>query len=182
MTKSGEFRYVVAQGFEESELSCELTFCLDGIPFPIGEMIFTSSVKNYPKDLNAKMISKAYRHVFVSYAHKDEKEVELIVKALKAFGVSYFYDKLSLSGGDVFNEVIIENIDKSDLFVLCWSKNSAESNYVRKEVERALPRAYPQVKPRDAADLKFYPISIEPVADLPDYLKEIYHFESLNIH
>lgn len=177
-----EFRYVVPKDFEESELSCELTFYLDGSPFPIGEMIFTSTIRNYPRELNAKMTPKTYRHVFISYAHKDEKEVELIVKALRAIGASYFYDKLSLSGGDVFEEVIIENIDKSDLFVLCWSKNSAESNYVRLEVERALPRAYPQVKPRDAAGLKFYPISIEPVADLPDYLKGIYHFESLNIH
>ena len=176
-----EFRYAIPRNIKEEELCCELTFRLEGLPFPVGEMIFTSSIKENPRDLNAKIMSKAFRHVFVSYAHKDEKEVILVVKTLKAFEASFFFDQISLSGGDVFNEVIMENIDKSDLFVLCWSKNSAKSEYVRKEVERALPRAYPQAQPHEEASLKFYPISIEPVAALPDYLRD-YHFESLYIH
>ena len=176
-----EFRYAVSRNIKEEELCCELTFRLEGLPFPIGEMIFTSSIKENPRVLNAKIMSKAFRHVFVSYSHKDEKEVILVVKTLKAFETSFFFDQISLSGGDVFNEVIMENIDKSDLFVLCWSKNSAKSEYVRKEVERALPRAYPQAQPHEEASLKFYPISIEPVAALPDYLRD-YHFESLYIH
>jgi hypothetical protein len=174
-----DFRYFIPQGLKDDELSCELIFRMNGIPFPVGEMTFISSIIENPRELNANMYSKSYRHAFVSYAHKDGSEVELIIKTLKAIGIQFFFDKITLSAGDVFNEVIMENIDKSDLFILCWSKNSADSKYVHKEVERALPRAYPQVKPRDVATLKFYPISIEPVEDLPDYLKDIYHFESI---
>jgi hypothetical protein len=144
-------------------------------------MTFVSSISENPRELNAKMSSKIYRHAFVSYAHKDGNEVDLIVKALEAIGVKFFYDKITLSCGDVFDEVIMENIDQSDVFILCWSKNSAESKYVRKEIERALPRAYPQVKPQEVATLKFYPISIEPVDELPDYLKDIYHFASMKM-
>lgn len=36
-------------------------------------------------------------------------------------------------------------IDSSDLFVLCWSKNAAASDYVAKEKSRALLRTYPQL-------------------------------------
>ena len=174
-----DFCYVVPQDIIDVELSCELIFRLNSIPFPIGEMTFISSITKNPRALNANISSKTYRHAFVSYAHKDRNEVELIIKTLKAIGVKFFYDKLTLSGGDVFDEVIMENIDKSDLFILCWSRNSADSQYVHKEIERALPRAYPQVKPRDTATLKIFPISIEPKEELPDYLKGIYHFESL---
>lgn len=176
-----DFRYLVPQDSADDELSCELIFRLRDIPLPIGEMTFVSSISENPRELNAKMSSKTYRHAFVSYAHKDGNEVDLIVKALEAIGVKFFYDKITLSCGDVFDEVIMENIDQSDVFILCWSKNSAESKYVRKEIERALPRAYPQVKPQEVATLKFYPISIEPVDELPDYLKDIYHFASMKM-
>lgn len=176
-----DFHYLVPQDSTDDELSCELIFRLEDIPLPIGEMTFVSTISENPRVLNAKMSSKTYRHAFVSYAHKDGNEVDLIVKALEAIGVKFFYDKITLSCGDVFDEVIMENIDQSDVFILCWSKNSVESKYVRKEIERALPRAYPQVKPQEIATLKFYPISIEPVDELPDYLKDTYHFASMKM-
>lgn len=55
-------------------------------------------------------------------------------------------------------------------------KNTAVSNYVAKEKGRALLRAYPQFCQRDATS-KICPISIEPRADLPSDMKEVYNFE-----
>ena len=58
-------------------------------------------------------------------------------------------------------------------------KNAAASDYVAKEKGRALLRAYPQLSQKDAT-LKICPIcpiSIEPRADLPSDMKEVYNFE-----
>ena len=37
-------------------------------------------------------------------------------------------------------------------------------------------RAFPQVKPQQAAKLSIYPMSIEPRAELPSDMRENYHF------
>ena len=37
-------------------------------------------------------------------------------------------------------------------------------------------RAFPQVKPQQAAKLSIYPMSIEPRAELPNDMRENYHF------
>ena len=40
-----------------------------------------------------------------------------------------------------------------------------------------LERAFPQVQPENAAKLRIYPMNIEPRADLPSDMKEVYNFE-----
>ena len=37
-------------------------------------------------------------------------------------------------------------------------------------------RAFPQVKPEQAAKLRIYPMSFEPRAELPNDMRENYHF------
>ena len=51
-----------------------------------------------------------------------------------------------------------------------------EGSLSAKEKGRALLKAYPQLSQRDAT-LKICPISIEPRADLPSDMKEVYNFE-----
>ena len=93
-------------------------------------------------------------------------------------GIDYFFDRHNLRSGDVYSERIFEYIDKADLFMLCWSANARKSEYVRREIERALSHVYPQVA-RDSETLKIHPISIEPRADFPPSMRDIYHFEEL---
>ena len=76
---------------------------------------------------------------------------------------------------DLSHIEILEYIDNADLFVLCWSKNAADSEYVSREVERALQHAYPQVC-KENATIKIYPLNIEPYADLPDNILKVYHY------
>ena len=106
------------------------------------------------------------------------KTVEALVFAYKSLGVDVFYDKQSLLAGDIFEELIFEYIDTSDLFILCWSQNAAKSDYVIKAKNRALLHAYPQQSLKDAT-LKIIPISISPKADLPEDMINIYHFASI---
>lgn len=168
------FDYFVPKDIDVYELSCEANLFVNGAM--IGEMRFLTQIVEVPRNLNPKILSHRFNRIFISYAHQDAQQIKLIALAYKAQGVDYFYDRDSLAPGDVYEEKIFDYIDSSDLFVLCWSKNAAVSDYVAKEKGRALLRAYPQLSLRDAT-LKICPISIEPRADLPSDMKEVYNFE-----
>ena len=168
------FDYFVPKDIDVDELSCEANLFVNGAM--IGEMRFLTQIVEVPRNLNPEILSHRFNRNFISYAHQDAQQIKLLALAYKAQGVDYFYDRDSLAPGDVYEEKIFDYIDSSDLFVLCWSKNAAVSNYVAKEKGRALLRAYPQLSQRDAT-LKICPISIEPRADLPSDMKEVYNFE-----
>lgn len=168
------FDYFVPKNIDVDELSCEANLFVNGAM--IGEMRFLTQIVEVPRKLNPEILSHRFNRIFISYAHQDAQQIKLLALAYKVQGVDYFYDRDSLAPGDVYEEKIFDYIDSSDLFVLCWSKNAAASDYVAKEKGRALLRAYPQLSQRDAT-LKICPISIEPRADLPSDMKEVYNFE-----
>lgn len=168
------FDYFVPKDIDVEELSCDANLFVNGAM--IGEMRFLTQIVETPRNLNPEILSHRFNRIFISYAHQDAQQIKLLALAYKAQGVDYFYDRDSLAPGDVYEEKIFDYIDSSDLFVLCWSKNAAASDYVAKEKGRALLRAYPQLSQRDAT-LKICPISIEPRADLPSDMKEVYNFE-----
>jgi len=168
------FDYFVPQDVDVEELSCEANLFVNGAM--IGEMRFITQIVETPRNLNPEILSHRFNRIFISYAHQDARQIKLLALAYKAQGVDYFYDRDSLAPGDVYEEKIFDYIDSSDLFVLCWSKNAAASDYVAKEKGRALLLAYPQRSLKEAT-LKICPISIEPRADLPSDMKEVYNFE-----
>ena len=157
------------------DLSCKAILAVGGVP--VGEMNFiTEIVADKPRDLNTEIKVHKYRKVFISYAHKDEQNVKFLAKGLDMMGIDHFFDRKYLKAGDVFPQVIQDYINSADLFVLCWSENASQSEYVKKEYTQALERAYPQVKPQKDAKLSIYPMSIEPRAELPEVMKGNYHF------
>ena len=168
------FNYFVPNDINVDDLCCEANLFVNGAM--IGEMRFITRIVDAPRNLNADILSHRFNKIFISYAHQDAQQVKLLALAYKAQGVDYFYDRDSLAPGDVYEERIFDYIDSSDLFVLCWSKNASVSDYVSKEKGRALLRAYPQLSQKDAT-LKICPISIEPRADLPNDMKDVYNFE-----
>ena len=168
------FDYFVPNDVDMDELSCESNLYVNGAL--IGEMRFISKIVDVPQNRNSEILSRTFKKIFISYAHQDMQQVKHLALAYEAQGVDYFFDRDKLKPGDVYEERIFEYIDTSDLFILCWSKNAAQSNYVAKEKAHALLRAYPQFS-RQNAKLKICPISIEPRAELPGDMKEIYHFK-----
>jgi hypothetical protein len=88
--------------------------------------------------------------------------------------IDYFYDRHILKIGDDYPEVISKYIETSDLFILCWFKNAAVSDWVLQEKTYAL-----KVASRVPSRLKIYPLSIQPLAELPDDMKEKYNFGEL---
>ncbi len=170
------FDYFVPAGLDLEDLSCEINLYANDVI--VGNMTFITKIAEQPLKLNAEIISHSFKRIFISYAHQDAKTANNFALAYKAQGVNYFFDRDKLKAGDVFEEKIFEYIDSADLFILCWSANAAKSDYVDKELARALQHAYPQRNINDAT-LKIYPISIPPRAELPKRLSGIYNFEEV---
>jgi hypothetical protein len=61
-------------------------------------------------------------------------------QVLKAAGVSFFQDILSLDPGTRWEREIYKNIDKCDLVLLFWSRAAKASEWVIREAEYALAR------------------------------------------
>lgn len=72
-------------------------------------------------------------------------------------GITDFFDRKNIGAGEDWNEVIQENLDRCDLFVLFWSSAARDSEEVRREINYALTRKIAgQPQPPD-----FDPLTIE---------------------
>ena len=160
--------------YKMDELSCVALLSVNGVP--VGEMRFITQIVEKPRLLNPEILAHKYNRVFISYSHQDESKVKFLHEGLELGSVPHFFDRKYLKAGDVFPQVIRDYINSADLFILCWSENASKSEYVQKERLQALERAFPQVRPEQAAKLRIYPMSIEPRAELPSDMKENYHF------
>ena len=171
------FDFVVPSDIDASELSCSVNVFVNGAI--AGELIFITNIVDTPRVLNTNVIAKPTKKLFISYSHKDIKEAEKIAKIQEALGTDVFFDKHRLKAGYIFSEEISRFIQTADTFVLCWSENAANSDYVEKERQEALALAYPQRKPREQAILSILPFNIEPHAVPPADMIEHYHFAEL---
>lgn len=146
---------------------------------PVGRMMFKTRVVDNPSRLLYSNVDcKRYNKIFISYSHKDEERVKYLAEAYRTQGVDYFFDRHYLKAGDVYPLKIQQYIESADLFILCWSKNAAESDYVSLERHQALALAYPQVDIKEAS-ITIYPLSIEPRAEYPADMSNIYNFEEV---
>jgi len=142
---------------------------------PAGELLFTIDVVNQEeKTLYAKVESRRYSKIFISYSHADEAQVRGFAECCRALGTDYFFDRHTLCAGDIFKDKILDYINNADLFVLCWSKNAAESEWVQIEREHAL-----SLIKEGKAKLSIYPLSLKPEAPLPLDMSEKYNFGTL---
>lgn len=150
----------------------DITLSTAGIP--LGEFSFNTDIVIAPVEKEELELGSArsFTKAFISYAHKDSDLAVNVKNTLRGLGYKCFFDRDSLAPGDLFEEKIMKSIEESDVFVLLWSKNSAQSEYVEKEYLHALPLAYPP-KP-EPAKLDFRPFFIDqPHTDPPVALKDI---------
>ena len=171
-----QFAMYISNEFNASTILATVVLYVNGAP--VGRMMFKTKVVDNPRKLHTEIVSKSFHKIFISYSHKDESRVKYLAEAYKAQGVDYFFDRHYLKAGDVYPLKIQQYIDSADLFILCWSKNAAESDYVTLERNRAMSHAYPQVT-MDKASITIHPISIEPRAAFPQDMDSIYNFEEV---
>ena len=81
--------------------------------------------------------------VFVSYASPDREPAFRIVEFLEANGVSCWVAPRDVSPGMEYGEAILSGIETSRALVLVLSEDSNNSQFVRKEVERAVSKVKP---------------------------------------
>lgn len=142
---------------------------------PAGEMLFTIDVvETTPRELYTKVESHRFSKIFISYSHQDESQVRGIAEGCRMLGKDYFFDRHSLQPGDIFKDKILNYIENADLFVLCWSKNAAESEWVQIEREHAM-----RLIREGKSTLSIYPLCLRPEAPLPIDMSDKYNFGTL---
>lgn len=109
----------------------------------IGVLAFTRNVtgpNKKPHDPGDRVRLKRHKRVFLSYSSKDRETVAAIATAYASAGVEHFWDRASLKSGEEWHPRLRREIDRADLFHVCWSKNAAQSEWVKKETEHAITR------------------------------------------
>jgi hypothetical protein len=109
----------------------------------IGMIAFVRPISGPAKqaaDYGDKARMKRHKRVFLSYSSKDREVVAAIATAYESAGVPHFWDRASLKSGEEWSPRLRREIERADLFHLCWSKAAAESEWVEKEAEYALTR------------------------------------------
>lgn len=99
-------------------------------------------VKNMSEYSPNDMTNNTRPYVFVSYSHKDEREMKQLKLLFDTDGICYWYDK-GLHSGDDWNSVIAKYLEGAAACVVLLSPNSAESEYVKNELSFAISRNIP---------------------------------------
>ncbi len=92
--------------------------------------------------VNAPNVSeglKSGNYVFISYSHKDDEAVHLIIRKLQDAGIKVWYDKGLPLGPNYFDE-IADELENCQAMILVLSTHSIASQYVRKELCFALSK------------------------------------------
>jgi hypothetical protein len=77
--------------------------------------------------------------IFVSYSHQDRERVKVLVAALAAEGWNVFWDR-TIPPGESWRSHIGAPLAAAPVVVVCWSKDSVESDWVCQEADAAAKR------------------------------------------
>lgn len=162
------FEVEVPVGFDAGACHPVVRLLVDGEP--AGRILFQMRIEAQTRDagpLPAPELGGArarnYQNAFLSYASKDRAEVLKRAQAFQAAKLTFFQDILSLEPGQRYGEEIMHRIDGADLFVVFWSRNAMRSEWVQKEIDKAL--ACQRASPDGLPDI--VPIMLEPLAKAP---------------
>ena len=76
--------------------------------------------------------------IFISYSSEDTKFVDDLVHNLQLRSVDVWYDKYEIKIGDSIVEKISDGLGSSDWLLICLSKASVNSKWVRQELNAAV--------------------------------------------
>jgi len=77
--------------------------------------------------------------VFISYASEDRERVQPIAEALVRQGFSVWWDR-KIVAGQQFDRAIEQALDGAKCVVVCWSKDSVDSEWVKNEAAAGAER------------------------------------------
>ena len=154
---------------------------------PVGKIGFTTRVNRFfrPSQKPAKTNEKVFKNYFISYSSKDIDKVASRVQGMRIsdreFAKHSFWDKMFLHPGDRYEKEIYDYIDnKADVFLLFWSSNAAASEWVKKEINRALARQKRMRRPENRLP-EIIPVPIEnPIPPPPEELSDLHFGDAVN--
>lgn len=163
----------------------QLLIFLDDIV--VGRIGFTTRVNRFfkPSQKPAKTYEKVFKNYFISYSSKDFDEVKRRVEGMlisdREFAKHSFWDKMFLKPGDRYETKIYDYIDNTaDVFLLFWSSNAAASEWVRKEIKRAVARQKRMRRPENRLP-EIIPVPIEnPIPPPPEELSDLHFGDVVN--
>jgi hypothetical protein len=115
-----------------------LTFTVNGIivaDIPLSVFVSPQAVQSPAQPTPAQPL---YDTVFASYSHRDTAIVEKVEASIKALGLTYLRDVVTLRSGQHWSDELLRMIDEATIFQLFWSEASSQSQYCRQEWEYAL--------------------------------------------
>lgn len=153
----------------------------------VGRIGFTTRVNRLfkPSQKPAKTNEKVFKNYFISYSSKDLDKVASRVQGMRIsdreFAKHSFWDKMFLTPGDRYEKEIYDYIDnKADVFLLFWSSNAAASEWVRKEIKRAVARQKRMRRPENRLP-EIVPVPIEnPIPPPPEELSDLHFGDAVN--
>lgn len=98
-------------------------------------------------------------NVFVSYSTHDLDHVDLLKQQLANTPISIFIAEHSVKPGNELTSVISKAIQECDLFILLWSSNAKDSDWVSQEIGRA-----------DALGKRILPLMLTEGLSLPGFI------------
>lgn len=154
---------------ESAPLRFKLRVFSNGVPAGTTFFNMKSAVKVEPITL-VDQHAQTYKRPFLSYASQDRAQVLRAAQLIRALKMDFFQDLLTLVPGDHWQQRLFSEIDNCDLFLLFWSRNASESQWVRSEAEYALRRSR-------SSSMEIVPVLLEgPPAPLPPPSLEEIHF------
>ena len=122
-------------------VTATVRFMVDGVP--MGHTTFTLRVAADARPEANRLSGESaghYTYAYIAYAHTDQDIAERWARAFRAVGLPYCIGRMSAQGDDERPQAMLRAIDRCDLFLLCWSAEAANSDWVSKEWSRALER------------------------------------------
>lgn len=95
-----------------------------------------------PNEFAAEAYEGNEPYLFISYSHKDGQALSAVIRVLKANHVRFWFDN-GLHSGDDWNMAIAKHLMGAAACLLLLSPNSAESEYVKNELNFAMNHRIP---------------------------------------
>jgi hypothetical protein len=107
--------------------------------------------------------------VFISYNKADKRAANEIGVFLNIEGIKVRFDEWEITAGDSITQWMNKALQDCTHFIILWSKNSAKSKWVRRELNSVLARAI-----QKESSLKVLPILLDN-EQLPSLLLDLQH-------
>jgi len=153
----------------------------------VGRIGFITRVNRFfkPSQKPVKTTEKVFKNYFISYSSKDRDKVASRLQGMRIYDREFakhsFWDTMFLNPGDRYEKEIFDYIDKkADVFLLFWSSNAAASEWVKKEINRAVARQKRMRRPENRLP-EIFPVPIEnPIPPPPEELSDLHFGDAVN--